>query len=221
MKKLVLMQLLLTAFALPAYAEFSIEARGDVERWNNGFDEKPDLGGWAGFGTQYFHERWFGGAGFGQSVREYEVQSFQNTSVKRTEFELVAGYALSERWALFSGYRLFRIDYDSADSRRAFVDNIHGIGAGIHYGTGLSPKVTGFINTQLGVVLGAVDYKQNSTIERGRGVSGGGEIGLARNITSALNLVGSVKYQGMAIQYGDLNWTNSYVRIGARLNYRF
>lgn len=222
MKPLRIAAVLFALVPLYASAGFSLEARSDYERWDTGFGDTTNRGAWVGLGAQYAYERFFGGVGIGSSVGMTRIEKFPDTSIARRELDVFAGYQLTPKWSIFSGYRLYSIEYDGGrDISRSFTDDIQGFGGGLGFGTGLSPRVASFISAQMSGVLGAIHYKGETPVDRGWGLSFGGETGLAFRLTPALNLVTSLKYQTMNIEYGDFNWTNSYARAGARLNYRF
>lgn len=203
-----------------ALAEFNLEARSDIERWNAGFGGSEN-GLWGSVGAQYTRGNLQGAVGFGTSLGTYKLENTPDSTISRRELDLLAGYQLTRNWSAFGGYRLFRVEYASSDASRDFIDNIHGVGGGASYGIGLSPKIAGFAVAQASAVVAAIDYETGPPTDRGRGWSLGSEFGIAYRLTSTLHAVASVKYHTMNIDYGDVEWNNNYTRLGARLNYRF
>lgn len=212
--------MLLTLVPIYVFAAINLEARSDIERWSAGFGESNN-GFWGSIGAQVSKGPWFGGTGFGSSLGGYKLANTPDSIITRREFDLLAGYQLTSKWSSFAGYRLFRVEYDSRDSSRMFIDNIHGFGGGASYGVGLRPKLAGFASAQVSALLAAVDYQNDMPVDRGWGLSLGSEFGLAYRLSSALNAVASLKYHTMNIDYGGARWNNSYTRLGARFNYRF
>lgn len=201
------------------FADFSIEARSDIERWSSGIGNQA-TGVWGGLAAGYRYQRFLANAGLSASLDDYRVRDEPNASMSRRDTDFSLAYQVTPSVSIFTGYRAFRIEYaNSSDISRSFADNIQGIGGGLGYGRTLWFKVSAFMSVSASIMRSRLIYTSNDSLVSGTGLSWGSELGVVYRFSHKLRGIASTKFQSMSIDYSGASWNNNYTRAGLRLSY--
>ncbi len=202
-------------------ADFSVEARSDIERWSSGIGNQA-TGVWGGLAAGYRYQRFLASAGLSASLDDYRVRDEPDASMTRRDIDFALAYQVTPSFSVFTGYRTFRIEYvNSSDTSRSFADNIQGIGGGVGYGRTLWFKTSAFMSASASMMRSRLSYTNNQSLVSGSGLSWGSELGIVYRFSHQLRGIASTKFQSMSIDYSGVAWNNSYTRAGLRLSYHF
>jgi len=205
----------------PVLANFSLEARSDIERWSSGIGNQA-TGVWGGLAAGYRYQRFLASAGLSSSLDDYRVRDEPDASMTRRDIDFSLAYQVRPSFSVFMGYRTFRIEYaNSSDTSRSFADNIQGIGGGLGYGRALWFKVSAFMSVNASMMRSRLTYTENESRVTGSGLSWGSELGIVYRFSHKLRGIASTKFQSMSIDYSGESWNNNYTRAGLRLSYHF
>jgi len=199
----------------------SVDMRLEHETWNTGINGKTTAYLLGLGGTHSFNPSWLLTGGF--ITGKHENKNSTQDSLKRIDVDVALGYRVFPKIAIFSGYRLVRIEYENTlSSSRSFTDLTHGFGAGISGYQSITLNTLIYARLGLSGLLSTLKSEKTGT-DRGLGLSTSLEAGVVYQLIENTNLGFSIKLQNTSIDYrGDSEkWNHNYIRLGLSLSHYF